>query len=318
MTNRAKYIVNVKFRNDSGTLYYKTYSYLSDKSYSEYDLVIVPARNTYKEVVVDSCELYSEPTNARKFVVGTLDDVIKKKETKEISNMNNKVLNNMFRKVDNVVWDLMSGQVGFKTSDGIVTLDLNDPTDTEAAQAEVSVNMFDEFGVAIPAFAQSIPVESITLGDLIYSSSGPLGWVVKKEGNTYKLMRPDGMRADWTPPKSKILDFDSGVMVLRNLMNMFSSGEGFGEFKDSLMPLMLMGGNDSEITSMIPILLMSQSFGTDNNMGQALLMSQMMGGDNDMLPLLMMMQGGDNNNIMQMMLMMKMMGGKTGGKGFFE
>ena len=93
----------------------------------------------------------------------------------EGNKMNNKFIDRMFRKTDNVVWDIMSGRVGFKTRDGIVTIDLqSDVTDTEAPNAEVSINMFDDFGITIPAFAQSVPVTSITLGDLIYGAGGPI------------------------------------------------------------------------------------------------------------------------------------------------
>lgn len=197
--------------------------------------------------------------------------------------MNNKFIDRMFRKVDNVVWDIMSGRVGFKTRDGIITIELHDIVDDkEAPDAEVSINMFDEFGITIPAFAQSIPLESITLGDLIFGATGPIGWVVKKNDKSYKLMKPDGTRSDWSPPKVQMLGFDSGVMVLRNLMNMFP-GSDLGNFQNSLLPLMMMSDNENDISSMLPFMLMTQQNGSNNtsSMLQTMMMMKMLGGSSN-------------------------------------
>lgn len=183
-------------------------------------------------------------------------------------NLNNKFVEKFFRPVDGMVWDLMSGKVGFKGVDGIITIELNDVNDdkTEAPDAQVSVNPFDDFGMELPAFAQSIPVDSINLGDMIFSSSSNriLGWVVKKSDKSFKLMKQDGTRSDWVPPKVNMLGFDSGVMVLRSLMNMLPGGSsGLGQMQSALMPMMAMGmlGGDSgsmDLKSMMPIMLMGQ------------------------------------------------------------
>lgn len=196
--------------------------------------------------------------------------------------MNNKFIDRMFRKVDNVVWDIMSGRVGFKTRDGIVTIDLqSDVTDTEAPNAEVSINMFDDFGITIPAFAQSVPVTSITLGDLIYGAGGPLGWVVKKSDKSYRLMKPDGTRSDWTPPKVQMIGFDSGVMVLRNLINMFPGGNNdLGNFQNSMLPLLMLSDGDMDISKMLPFMLMGQQNGGANNMMQTMMLMQFLGKGN--------------------------------------
>lgn len=196
----------------------------------------------------------------------------------------NKLVDRMFRKVDNVVWDLMSGNVGFKSKDGIITINLNEATDMEAPNAEVTVNMFDDFGVTIPAFAQSIPLDTVTLGDLIFGATGPLGWVVKKNEKSYKLMKPDGTRSDWVPPKVQMLGFDSGVMVLRNLMNMFPGGAAdLGNFQNSMLPMMMFMGDESEISDMLPMMLLmgQQNGGGNSNMFQTLMMMKMLGGGNN-------------------------------------
>lgn len=212
-------------------------------------------------------------------------------------NMNKAFIDRFFRPVDNMVWDLMSGKIGFKGREGIVTIELNGINEdkTEAVDAQVVVNPFDEFGMELPAFAQSVPADSINLGDMIFSSStnSILGWVVKKNDKSLKLMKQDGTRTDWSPPKVQMLGFDSGVMVLRSLMNMLPGGStGLSNMQSMLMPMMAMGmlGEGStglDLKGMMPIMLMSQmGLGTTDgsstnsmaNMMPMLMMMQMMGG----------------------------------------
>lgn len=199
---------------------------------------------------------------------------------------NSKFVDRLFKKVDNMVWDLGTGNIGFNTSEGILSLELGELSDDkkEALEPQVCVNMFDQMGMSIPAFAQSIPVNSISLGDLVYSSATgkALGWVVQIREKSFKLLKQDGTRSDWTPPKVSMLGIESGVMILRSLFNMMPS-DGVNNFQQSLMPMMMMGMLDDSDTAdkMIPMLLMSQTMGggTANPMAQ-------------MLPLMMMMNGG--------------------------
>lgn len=211
-----------------------------------------------------------------------------------MADLNKKFIDRMFRRVDNVVWDLMTGRVGLQTRDGINTIELGELTEdkTSAPDAEVSVNLFEDFGIVIPAFAQSVPVDSIAVGDLIYGATGPLGWVVKKNEKSFRLMKPDGTRSDWSPPKVQMLGFESGAMDLRNLINMFPGGAGdLGAFQGSLMPLLAFGGldGDSELGDMLPLMLMSQSAGGAGGFG-----------------------GG---NMLQTLMLMKLMKGSGGGLG---
>ncbi len=202
----------------------------------------------------------------------------------------NKIVDKFFRRVDGVLWDLMSGRVGIKTADGIATLE------GEGDSAQITVNLFDDFGVALPAFAQNTPVEQIKNGDLIYNANKVMGWVVKTptpKGNTFTLLKPDGTRGQWRPPKVASLGLDlSGAMVLRSLMNTLPDG-GLGSTQGMLLPMMIMGGDGGmgDMADMLPMMLMMQT-----GMGGA---------------------GGDASNPMggmfQMMMMMKMMGGSKGG-----
>lgn len=227
-------------------------------------------------------------------------------------NFNSKFMDRFFKSVDDVVWDMMSGNVGFKTKDGICGISLGeiDPASpNDAPDAQVSVNPFEDFGMVVPAFAQSVPLDSIALGDMIYSSSSNkvAGWVVKKSesGKSFKLMKQDGTRSDWVPPKVQMLGFDSGVMVLRSLMNMLPGGAaGLGQMQSMLMPMMAMGmmGDGAEgsmdMKAMMPMMLMSQ-------MGLGGATAPVGGGMAQMMPMMMMMQ------------MMKGSDGKAGGKKSF-
>ena len=221
--------------------------------------------------------------------------------TGTMDKVGNRLMNRFFRRVDGMVWDLMTGKVGIRTEQGILTLE------GEGAEAELVENMFDQFGIELPAFAQATKVEDIKLGDLIYGGRGLRGWVVKLppktgKGKDFTLLKTDGTRGAWRPPKVKSLGIDlGGAMVLRSLMNTLPDG-GLGDMQNMLMPMMMMGGMGGgdggggmgfgDLEDMLPMLLMSQS----GMMGDA----------------------GGGGNMMQTMMMMKMMGGFRGdgdGKG---
>lgn len=209
-----------------------------------------------------------------------------------------KLINRFFRPVDGVVWDLMSGRVGVKTSEGIVTVE------GEGEDAQVTINLMDGFGVGIPAFAQSTPVESIQIGDLIYGTKSPLGWVVEKSAKSFKLLKADGTRTSWTPPKVSMIGFDSGAMVMRNLINILPGGNsGLGGLQGMLLPMMMMGGENA-LGDMLPMMLMSQ-------MGTAVPAADGTTAPNPFAA----MGGGGMGGMMQMMMMMNMMKGSSGKSG---
>lgn len=202
----------------------------------------------------------------------------------------NKILDRMFRKADGVVWDLMSGNIGIQTDEGIVTLT------GEGDNAVISQNLFDEFGVVLPAFAQSIPVADVKTGDIIYRNSrNNVAWVIEKTvDNKFKLMKPNGETMGWTPPKVQMLGFDTGVMVLRSLISMLPNGNAdMGSMQNMLMPMMMLmgddapglfgGGSDGMMDKMMPLILMQMMNGNGvtagggmGNMIMPLLMMQMM------------------------------------------
>jgi hypothetical protein len=201
----------------------------------------------------------------------------------------NKLLDRMFRKADGVVWDLMSGKIGVQTDEGIVTLE------GTGEDAQVNVNLFDDFGMALPAFAQATPKNGVQVGDIIYRGTrNNIAWViekteVEKDGVTtykFKLMKPNGETTNWNPPKVSLMGFESGVMVLRSLVSMLPGGQGdLGQMQGMLMPLMMMGGLEGDaMEKMMPLMLMQmtggQGAGGMGNMMQTMLLMQMMKGGN--------------------------------------
>jgi hypothetical protein len=215
------------------------------------------------------------------------------------SDIGNKMMNRFFRKVDGVVWDLMTGRIGIKTKDGITTIE------GDGDDAQVVINMLDQFGMELPAFAQSTPVSAVTVGDLIYGVKEVLGWVVKKNEKSLVLMKPDGTRSTWSPPKVQMLGLDSGVMVLRSLINMLPGGQGgLGQMQSMLMPLMMMGGDDIglDLESMMPMMLMSQMGVPTTNADGTSAAANPFGGGNMMQTMLLMqmmkkMGGGSSNAV---------------------
>lgn len=208
-----------------------------------------------------------------------------------------KFMSRMFRKADGVVWDLMTGKIGVQTSEGIATLE------GEGDDARITSNLFDEFGIALPAFAQSTPTAAVKVGDIIYRGDrGNIAWVISKneDKGTFKLMKPNGESTTWTPPKISMLGLESGVMVLRSLMSMLPTGAGgLGQMQSMLLPMMMMNGGDlggDGMEKMMPLMLMSQMNGGDAGAAGA----------------------GGMGNMMQMMMFMSMMKGDKnpfGGKG---
>lgn len=217
-----------------------------------------------------------------------------------------KFMNRLFRRADNVVWDLMSGKIGIRTSEGIATL---------SEDGRVHINLMDDFGLALPAFAQSTPVDQINVGDIIMTGKADaVRFVVdvieaaptKTRGKSvaatktttgtppavstdvvkkFRTITLDGQETTWLPPKTTVLGLDSGVMVLRSLVSLLPNGnQGLGQMQNMLMPLMMMGGtDDADMERMMPMLLMSQTgaMGDSNGMGnmfQTMMMMKMLGG----------------------------------------
>ncbi len=221
-------------------------------------------------------------------------------ENLNMGNIGNKLMNRFFRRVDGVVWDLMSGRLGVKTTDGIATLE------GTGDDAQISINMFDQFGFEVPAFAQNTSTGEVQVGDLVVGARGIQGWVIEKKEKQLVLMKPDGTRGSMTPPKVNMMGLEGGVMVLRSLVNMLPGGTGgLNQMQTMLMPMLMMGDGELNLDGIMPMMLMSQmnlgGAAVDPNNPNAALLAQ-----NQM------------NSMMQMMMMSQLMGGSKSGKGFFD
>lgn len=222
-----------------------------------------------------------------------------------------KLMERMFRRVDNVAWDLMTGKVGIRTEDGVFAVE------GEGEEATVVGNIFDGMSMPIPAFAQSTSVKDVKVGDLILRGKAEKpAWVTevketpaKVDGGestlSFKLLKVGGETVAWKAPKLQMLGFDAGgVMVVRTLLAVLPGGKSdLTGLQGMLMPMMMSGmlggedGGDFEelLGNMLPMML----FMGQQNGG----MSNMFGGGN----------GGMNP--MAMMLQMKMMERMLGNKG---
>jgi hypothetical protein len=218
----------------------------------------------------------------------------------------NKFVNRMFRRIDGVVWDLTTGVVGLKTVQGIYSLTLD-----EQGKPGVSVNPFDEFGFAIPAFATQSTFEQVKPGEIIVGDTGIIGWVVEKTEAAYKVIDHNGYNKVYTPPKVAILN-QSGTLVVRNLMDLLGGKDGASGFTNSLLPLLMLNkGEESGLEKILPILLMTQQQAATTAGTGAAVANPMA----SMLPLLLLKDGKfGNGGTMETMLMASMFsGGAVGG-----
>lgn len=237
-----------------------------------------------------------------------------------------KFMDRLFRKAPGVVWDMMSGKVGVSTKEGIATFT------GEGDDAQIDINLFDQFGMEVPAFAQSTPLDQVNVGDLIYfGSTDKPGWIIEKRYGvkptgsstprrptkkstaagpgeltvaaedidksnvSFTLMKVDGQRTTWKPPKVSMLGMGAdGVMVIRSLLTMLPGGQSdLNGMQGNMMMMMQMqamnGGNEDggglDMEKLMPMMLMGAMGGNGgggNNMMQTMMMMQMMGGGGNM------------------------------------
>lgn len=173
-------------------------------------------------------------------------------------NSNSRFLDRFFKKVEGLVWDLSTGKLGVQGGDGIYTIDIQQPEGGRGeVQAQVTVNPFDNFGIAIPAFATNTPLEQIEVGDLIVGQKEVLGWVIKKNTASLVLLDTKGFQKQYNPPKVAVIN-QGGAMVVKNLTGLLG-GDGAQSFQSSLLPLLVMGGDSGlDFEKLIPLMLFTQ------------------------------------------------------------
>lgn len=261
------------------------------------------------------------------------------------SNIKSKFLNRMFRRIGGVVWDMTSGSQGLKINDEIYSLQLTPGTPavldatgavvTPATETEfhTSVNPFGDLGMALPAFATQVPFDDVSLGDIVVGANKILGWCVGKTGAALKVVEHNGTCKTIVPPKVAILGND-GVLVVQNLFSLTGGAAGAGNFANSLLPLLMLGGGDEKLEKMLPLLLMQSAqggapAGGAGGMNPMLMMAMMGGlggkksGDGGIDPMMLLamsggLGGGAGGGAMNPMVMMAMMGGDLFGSAALE
>lgn len=205
-------------------------------------------------------------------------------------NLGNIVQKNMFTKVNGVLWSMTTGKLGIKTKNGIAIHNKTEVIGDEQDVHSIEVDVFEDFSMAIPAFAQRKPLTSVVPGDIIVVSGKPKGFVteVLADKGKLRILSLNGNESLHNPPKIKLMGEISGVMVLQSLLSFFGNDQTkMGEFGNSLMPFLMMSGNDKEnsLDKILPMMLYSSMTGNSS------------GG------------GGFMNNMMQMMMMQSLIGG---------
>jgi hypothetical protein len=219
-----------------------------------------------------------------------------------------KFLKRLFRKINGVVWDVVSGGVGLQTENGIFTVSFSD-----TGAASLNCNPLDDFGLAIPAFATQVAIADVEQGDIVVGDQGIIGWVTDKTDAAVKVIDHSGYSKTYSPPKVSVFGgVPGGILVVRNLMSLTGGAAGASNFASSLMPLLMLGGGDDKLEKLLPLLLMtSQAAPAVAGAPAANPMA-------NMLPLLLMSGGlggeGKKGDLDPMMLM-ALSGGLGGGAG---
>lgn len=175
-----------------------------------------------------------------------------------------KLTNMMFRKVDNVVYDLMSGAIAIKQDDGLVSYNQEKET--------LETNPLDTLGFTVPAFALLTPVDQVKEGDLIVSDRGAVGFVSVAIDGKFEVVTTEGYATEY---KAKVISLFGQGPSIQVVKSLFSFGEGANT--NGMTPLMLMalmGDGKKDFSSMLPFLLMSNG-GAAGSMNPLMLMALM-------------------------------------------
>ena len=167
-----------------------------------------------------------------------------------MGSIGDKMMERMFKPVQDAVWDISTGKMGILGKNGSIF-----SLTGEGDEAQVTENLFSEFGMAVPAFAQSVPFDQVQLGDLAYRQGGRPGWVVEKNPNSLILLNTDSSEGTIRRNKTITMGMDqSGVMILRNLFNL-TGAAGQQNFQ-MLLPMLMAGSKNEEAGSMVEMMLM--------------------------------------------------------------
>lgn len=176
-----------------------------------------------------------------------------------------KLTNLMFRQVDNVVYDLMSGATAIKTSSGLISFDNK--------TGELQNNPLETLGFELPAFAVLTPLEQVNTGDLIVLDGKAVGFVTLSVDKQLEVVRTDGFTGEYKPTTIKLFGQAAGIQVVKSLFNM-GGDKGGDLMSNPLMLMMLMGDGKKDMSAMLPFMLMGNS-GSTSGMNPLMLMALM-------------------------------------------
>lgn len=202
-----------------------------------------------------------------------------------------------FRRVDNVVWDLMSNTTGILTKDDAIATLTHDDSDAvnlgegrkTKIDGSITINPLATMSMAIPAYGQRVAFNKINVGDITVDKNGEAnGWITEIHNNgKFTVLKVDGNEQKVNPPTVNVMGFgeQSGLMVVKPLFEL--TGGNNDAIKNMLMPMMIMNDgnvNDSEMDKMMQMMLMTSAMGNGgmggNNMMQTMMMMKMFGNGN--------------------------------------
>jgi len=187
-----------------------------------------------------------------------------------------KAMSTMFAQIDNVKYDMATGQTGIVTEGGLVTL---------GADGTLDQNPMDFFSLELPAFAMLTPAAEIKRGDIIVSGGKAYAFILEaglkpqdpeaenEEQVTKGELRTinvQGHVSRFRPRKVQMMGISDGLTVVRSFTNLFGNMESKNPM-ENMLPLLLMSKNEN--TNLLPLMMMM--------------------GNSNMNPMMMMMLMGD-------------------------
>lgn len=207
-----------------------------------------------------------------------------------------KAMKTMFASVDNVKYDLASGQTGIVTDGGLVTL---------GADGALDQNPMDFFSLELPAFAILTPAKDIKRGDIIVSNGKAYGFILEsgvkpesrgkakaevetEDPNAEAVIKGElstinvqGHVSRFRPRKVQMMGVSDGLTVVRSFNNLFGAPDAEQTNPlQAMLPLMLMSksGNGNQMEKLLPLMMMGgMNGGMGNMMSNPLMMMAMLG-----------------------------------------
>lgn len=210
-----------------------------------------------------------------------------------------KAMTNMFAPVDNVKYDLASGQTGIVTDGGLVTL---------GSDGALDQNPMDFFSLELPAFAMLTPAKDIQRGDIIVSSGKAYGFILEPglkpaarttrakqavetdpEAKAEEITKGElqtinvqGHVSRFRPKRVTMMGVSDSLLVVRSFNNLFGqpgADQATQNPLQAMLPLMLMSksGNGNQMEKLLPLMMMGSMGGGQNMMNNPLMMMAFLG-----------------------------------------